>query len=239
MRRVIITPSFVDQDRLERHVKWLKYYLPLLNTLEVEKIIFLDNASNMDFLAWLGGNVYDLEFGFLIQAGIEPRLEIWRWPNFIGRGDIPGKGPLYPYWWRSYNYGHQLAMDQGYDVIIHNDTDLYLLTNKIVNFIKSLDSGYNSFWCPKYNFAETALTVLCRDSFPLMKKFMDIPISEHDWKLAELVLPFTKKIKDFKGDRYGETLIKQDETMDYYAQSQPSVELKFESEGDPNIYGGP
>jgi hypothetical protein len=190
-----------DEGRLIRHQKWLSHHLALKAQLGFDKIVFTDNAS---------------DFAYLRQIE-HPDLEIKRFPEFIGRTGIHE----YPYCWRGLSWvKDHLVANPSVDKIIFLDTDFYVLTPKLADYIKGLNTGWTSFRCKKYGFPEAAMHVLCRDSFNLLK---DIPIpsyTHYNGRNMEDILRFTKINEPhlFKGDRYGEGREQQTADMDYYGQ---------------------
>lgn len=125
---------------------------------------------------------------------------IIRFDNNLGRQS----GADYPGWWRSFLHSVKVANELGVDKIIHIESDAYIMTPRLVNFINEIESGWNVLWSPRYRFPETAIQVICRDQFEIFEKFKDKHPDYSFPDIAERLLPFTAVHKQFKGDRYSD-----------------------------------
>ncbi|OEZ66539.1 hypothetical protein JAB5_56100 [Janthinobacterium sp. HH103] len=125
---------------------------------------------------------------------------IIRFDNNLGRQS----GADYPGWWRSFLHSVKVANELGVDKIIHIESDAYIMTPRLVNFINEIESGWNVLWSPRYRMPETAIQVICRDQFAIFEKFKDNHPDYSFPDIAEKLLPFTTVHKQFKGDRYSD-----------------------------------
>ncbi|KKO65382.1 hypothetical protein VM94_00917 [Janthinobacterium sp. KBS0711] len=125
---------------------------------------------------------------------------IIRFDNNLGRQS----GADYPGWWRSFLHSVKVANELGVDKIIHIESDAYIMTPRLVNFINEIESGWNVLWSPRYRFPETAIQVICRDQFEIFEKLKDNHPDYSFPDIAERLLPFTTVHKQFKGDRYSD-----------------------------------
>lgn len=212
MKTVLFTPSYLNgvdgfgNDRFQRNFKYLNYYAhpEVKEALGIDLIVFADNNSSVDRCNKL-----------LELFGDE--LAIMRFDQHLER-----RGPYdYPYIWRAF-YSIQELIKEGFEKIILLDSDCYVLTNTLAQYIKGLSSGWTSFWCPKYNFAEASAWVLCKDTFSLYYSFIgqckweDRPGTEP----METLLPFTHIAREFTCDRWGEENKPQQDWMDLYCQAK-------------------
>jgi hypothetical protein len=209
--------------RTERTEKWLNYYEPLLIYLGAAEIFFIDDASSMESLSKLGGEIITPNFKQIKQATFRPYLKVIRFPQ-----RRPRKGIFdYPYYWRGMRLIPKLMRHFKVDKLINNDTDLFLLTPNIVNYIRELNKGWVSFWCPKYNWPESALNILNKDSVTLLSQLSRFSDTRFTNKPAEILLPFSYVNKNFNGDRFGEDKVPQSPAMDFYAQTPNEVLLTY------------
>ena len=125
---------------------------------------------------------------------------IIRFDNNLGRQS----GADYPGWWRSFLHSVKVANELGVNKIIHIESDAYIMTPRLVNFINEIESGWNVLWSPRYRFPETAIQVICRDQFEIFEKFKGNHPDYSFPDIAERLLPFTAVHKQFKGDRYSD-----------------------------------
>jgi hypothetical protein len=127
-------------------------------------------------------------------------------PNFLRFGEHLGRPSNlnFPGWVRSFFHSLVVARRYGYDKIVHLEADARILSPRMTAHINALESGWSAFWCPAYNMPETAIQVICADSFGLMEDFARDPVAAQDGQMLELALPFTHIDMSMKGDRYGE-----------------------------------
>ncbi|OEZ81659.1 hypothetical protein JAB6_39230 [Janthinobacterium sp. HH104] len=125
---------------------------------------------------------------------------IIRFDNNLGRQS----GADYPGWWRSFLHSVKVANELGVNKIIHIESDAYIMTPRLVDFINEIESGWNVLWSPRYRFPETAIQVICRDQFEIFEKFKENHPDYSFPDIAERLLPFTTVHKQFKGDRYSD-----------------------------------
>lgn len=221
---ILFSLCWLGEDwRIDRNIKWLAYHKKLKQQLGYDKIIFVDNASSLENLRLLGGVLFD-DKGNLLCDG-DKDLEIYRYNEHLSRTGVWE----YPYCWRGLKWLQDYIKNNNITKIIFLDTDFFILSGKLANYVKNLDSGWVSFYCKRHNFPEAAFHICCKDS--LSKLFsIDIPSYTHyNNQHMEYILPFTHVNKiEFVGDRYGEFGKKQEPDMDYYGQWYPSLEeLKF------------
>lgn len=195
MQTALMSPMFLEgkdpqgNDRLERNIAYLKYYLSIKDRLGVSAIYMIDNGSAPDKIHSLGEAIgWDLD----VRLVLKQRLERTHNPNG------------YIYCWRAL-YWIKNLINLGYKKIITIDSDAYILTDKLMNHMKRASSGWEAFWCRRHNFPTAEFHILCEDAFPIFQKFSSCPYEDHDGKLMETVLPFTHINHNFYCDRSGET----------------------------------
>lgn len=214
---ILFSPSYIgnptDPARMIRQVNYLEYYKKLKAEIGYDKIILLDSGSNVEDLVKLGATVVD-EWGRVIHADSTSDVTIYRFHT-----ELPRTGVWeYPYWWRCLDYLKVLIQREDITKLIHIDTDCYVLTPRLADYVRTRNTGWYVFWSQKYNFPEAAFWIVGEDS---IQRFLDFPIpsfSFYNGREAEHILPFTEVVKSFTGDRYGEVAASQDNTMDYYCQ---------------------
>ena len=107
-------------------------------------------------------------------------------------------------WWRSFLFSLTIADAYGFDKIVHVESDAYVLSRPLVDYLNGLASGWTALWCPRYNFPEPALQAIHRDQFPALRAVATRGLDALTQQLAELTLPFTHVERRFAGNRYGE-----------------------------------
>jgi uncharacterized protein (DUF2237 family) len=219
MITALYTTSYLEgqdwqgNDRLQRNLKYLKYYQALKEKLGYDKIVFADNASS------------DKNRHTLLEAG-GPDVSMIGFEDHLPRTSIYG----YPYCWRAL-YAFEILINKGYEKIINIDSDCFVLTQRALDYIKNLETGWTTFWCKKYGFPETAIQIICKDTFP---EFLDFT-KECRWedrgtsKPMEILLPFTHVNKELNCDRWGETREALSPDKDIYCQGNLDTNFVFQS----------
>lgn len=213
---MIFSLCWLGEDwRVTRYQKYLEYYLKLQNELEFDRIILVDNASDMNLLLKLKANIYEAETKKLIHYKHGSVVDVYRYKKHLARTDMLE----YPYCWRGTVFVQDfIKQNPTLEKIYFIDSDLYVLSKKLTKFMRELQNGNVSFRSKKYGFPEAALFVLCRDWF---KQYCGLPVPSYTYynnQVMEDILPFSEVREDFIGDRYGETRLKQTQNMDYYGQ---------------------
>lgn len=175
-------------------------------------------------------------------------------PNFLRFDEHLGRTSptVFPGWVRSFLHSVVVARRYGFDKIVHLEADSRILSERMAAHIDALDTGWSAFWCPAYNIPETAIQVICADSFGLMEEFARDPVAAQDGQMLGMALPFTNIDMSMKGDRYGEVgdLIPPDADylcqFEYFKSPIPNASLARKggdsppdgkSDGAPNLWG--
>ncbi len=209
LKTAFLTASFlhgVDKSgsrrdqRLIRHLAWHQRFFPEIHTY------ISDNASEEAEVRRLRG-----------------------WGTFLRHQDRLEKGPGqwdYPYCWRIL-YDIKILIQLGYEKIIFLDSDCFITSQRALDHIRALDTGWETFYCRKYGFPSAEAHVLCKDAFPIYEAFTSIPYEQHMGKVLEDVVPFTKVNHAFNVDRWGEDRIPCAPHMDIYSQAPVDLPLEF------------
>jgi hypothetical protein len=126
--------------------------------------------------------------------------EYFRFEYRLGRDSAHN----YPGWYRSFSFGITQGIRKGFGRIIHCESDAFLLSDRIIEFVNSLDTGWHTFWSNQYGLPESAIQVICRDNFDSANNFLSVPYSTYVGQCMDAVLPYTDIHRNFIGERYGE-----------------------------------
>lgn len=201
MRTIIFCTSYISSPESwnTRYIRWLEYYKA--SSLHRDIIAMIDD-----------GAVYVPEDSSITIAPDESTLPsdfsgilLHRFGNRLGRSGVRD----YPGWWRSFLKSVELAQHFGADKIIHIESDAFLFSPKIIDFINNITSGWHVMWSAHYQFPETAIQVICNDHMQAMVDFKQRYESEGAPDIAEKILPFSHIHREFIGDRYSEILRRQ------------------------------
>lgn len=218
----------VDDQFPLRYKKWIDYYSTILQDLGADHIFMIDDAS--PDLGLINSDLIEVIFvnnGF--PEVLSKKINIISFQEHEGRKS----DNYFAGWWRSFTYSIKIAEKYGFDKIIHIESDFYIISDRLIRFIKTIDQGWASLYSAYYKFPESAVQVICRECFPLLEDVYNKAVAAN-YKfdtIAEHMLPFTRVIKEFIGDRLGETNILRQwatgetefDNLDYYGQLPPHV----------------
>jgi hypothetical protein len=196
MKSIIFCTSFIkDSDSWKnRYQRWLDYYDNI--PINAIKKIMIDDGSPFLPPVEIINTIHHNEN---LSLNDEKNVII-RFDNNLGRQSISS----YPGWWRSFLHSIDIAKALGADKIIHIESDAYILSQPLADFINETKSGWHVMWTQHHQFPETAIQVICSDQFEVFEKFKGNH-PDLDFKdIAERLLPFSSVNKQFKGDRYSE-----------------------------------
>ena len=201
-------------NRLERNIKYVKYYAKLKEELGFDEIVLFDNASNEENIKKFIEAVKDEPIQVVLCGSRE---------HLARKG-----GYDYPYCWRGLHFMRDLIVKFQYKKIITIDSDGFVLSKKLSKYVKDASSGWEAFWCQKYNFPEAAFHILNADAMGYFMGYTCTPWERLNGQVMELALPFTKVNKEFVCDRFGEDRAPQSPVMDWYGQCPVDMELTYE-----------
>lgn len=209
----------VESWWLGRYQPWIDYYQTV--PLRRDATFMLDDASpyvpedqRLDILDKL-------------PACVDPgKIQLYRFTEHLGNKRFRG-------WWRSFLFSLQIARSYGFRKIVHVESDAYLLSQQLVDYVNELDSGWTALWCPLYRIPETGIQVIAEDQFPSLQRFAEMDLVELSRKLAENILPFTRVETRFHGNRYGEYRTRIPRTADFACQANPTMAPTYRVAADP------
>lgn len=196
MQSIIFCTSYIkDQHAWQnRYQRWLDYYdnVPIK---AVKKILIDDGSPFLPPAALIDNIRHDR-----CLAAAKDKNLIVRFDDNLGRQNVA----TYPGWWRSFLHSVTIARNLGVDKIIHIESDAYVLSPRLVDFINDVQSGWHVLWSERYAFPETAIQIICRDQFAHFERFKHQHAALAFGDIAERLLPFSAVERDFKGDRYAD-----------------------------------
>jgi len=206
---LLFCTSYVDAESgwLGRYKPWVDYYQIL--PLRRDATFMLDDFSphvpedhRLVVLDDLPSNVYP------------EKVHFYRFAEHLGND----RHNRHRGWWRSFLFSLQIAHHYGLRKIIHVESDAYLISQQVVEYLSNLDSGWTALWCPRYQLPEAAIQVIAEDQFSAMQRFVDMGLRDASRTMPEKSLPFTHVERKFYGDRYGEYRSRIPRTADYACQ---------------------
>lgn len=196
MKSILFCTSYIRDAQAwqDRYQRWLDYYRD--GPIRADRKLIIDDGS-----PWLPpADVIRTVPHDAPAAAFGTDDVIVRFDDNLGRQSTSA----YPGWWRSFLHSVTLARRLGADRIIHIESDAYVLTPRLADFINGVDTGWHVLWTEHYQFPETAIQVICSDQFDIFEQFKARKPDFDYGELAERLLPFTCVHRQFKGDRYSE-----------------------------------
>lgn len=205
----------LGNDRFYRNLRYLDYYRSIKKEIGFDRIFMLDNASSFD------------KISHLMEVYGSKDLEIHRCSDRLVK-KIQGEHD-YPYCWRAIYFMRELIEQHGATKIIFIDSDAFVVSKRLAEFIRRWNKGWHTLYCQKYGFPESSFQVLNQDSFYLLKAYTKDGdfMSRNNKVVMERSLPFTHIHKEFDCDRYGEDRVPYRTGMDLYCQAPLDMPLSF------------
>jgi hypothetical protein len=195
MKTLIFCTAYIEADP-QRYSDWINYYYPKLAEFGAASLFLINDGSGKSDI---DPRLKPLDGEQALPDTLDGNLNIVYFPDRLGRISITD----FPGWWRSFKFSLSIARRYNFDKIIHIESDFYILSPKLIEYIKTIKSGWIALWSNTYRFPETAIQIICQDTFNKLEK---TSYRKGSKKPAEMILPFTKIEKGFIGDRYGEKL---------------------------------
>jgi hypothetical protein len=205
MRSFIFCTSYINESsnslNKRRYIRWVDYYLKKMEDFGAETLFLIDDgSSNTD----IGRNV-DVFNSNDLPDKLESKANLIHFENNLGRpthNDYPG-------WWRSFYYSIEIARKYNFDKIIHIESDFFIVSERMIEYIKNITKGWIAFYCRVHGFPETAIQIISKDAYSSLEESYR-SAAERKFKMdqiAELYFPFTRIEKKFHGDRLGQAEI--------------------------------
>ncbi|MBD0254136.1 MAG: hypothetical protein ICV83_00335 [Cytophagales bacterium] len=204
MKSFIFCTSYINNSSEEfsrlRYRKWIDNYNRLADQLGVEYLFLIDDGSAD---AYVGDDVAVISH--LLPDTLSHRVNLVHFPDNLGRrseNDYAG-------WWRSFAFSWEVARKYHFEKIIHVESDFFVLSQALLDFIRNRNNGWTGLFSSYYNFPESAIQVIVKDAFPSLGTIYQRAVqSNYRFSgIAERTLPFTDVVKHFRGDRLGEIVV--------------------------------
>lgn len=226
MRSFLFCTTYLDDNIINchplRYEKWISYYSEKMAALGVDYIFMIDDGS-LNLSLKNTSIVHIHSAADELPAELSKKINIITFKKHLGRPTQDN----YMGWWRSFTYSVKIAQKYGFEKIIHIESDFYIVSDRLTNYIQSLNKGWTSLFCSIGNYPETAIQIICQDNFHALEKVRSTAEASNYKmpRIAERYIPFTNVCKDFYGDRIMNEVIKQYmagdngiNNLDYYGQ---------------------
>lgn len=207
---------------VERVAKYIDYYRQLKSELGFDQFVLAENGLSKWTWKLKGFEAPD----DISVATLTPELKL---------GGMPED---YPYVWRGFYFIQEL-MSLSFDKIILIDSDSFILSQRMANFIRDTNHGFYSFWSEWVGYPVSEITVINKDAYPMLLDWLKAKSWQErasERKRYETELPYTDVYRQFRGDRYGfmgEACQRQTPDMDFYTQAKTETVLAFQPTPKP------
>lgn len=203
-----------------RWERWVEYYSERKELFGAERVFLIDDGSPLQYVP-AGIRVVDADGP--LPGGLPDGPVMFRFNQNYGRRSTR----IFPGWWRSFTFSSQIAKKYSFSRIIHCESDAYVISHRMADYVRRTTEGWVAFWCPRHGFPETGIQVICEDSFASLENFYKL--GGEFWHqragligIPEQILPFRVE-KRFVGDRYGEYAEGYPDDADYVCQSSGNM----------------
>ncbi|BAP89599.1 putative uncharacterized protein [Burkholderiales bacterium GJ-E10] len=197
MRTLLFCTSHVrnEQSWISRYRRWIDYYAG--GPIQYSRMLLLDDASPFTPDR---SEIETVSSEDIAGRGDGASHLLVRFPKHLGRQSMSA----YPGWWRSFFFSLDVARAMNLQKIVHVESDAFVLSTRLADFLNDVRSGWHTLWLPKYGMPETAVQVICEDQLCRFAQFQRDSTNQINQTIAEHILPFTHVHKEFTGDRYSE-----------------------------------
>ena len=172
----------------------------LANRLGQDQILLVDDGSPV-LPGWADTDIVTVrELDDVAAVTSTAPVLLIRFPQRLGRADIYD----FPGWFRSFAAGSRYAAARDFAKVIHLESDAFIISQRMRDWLRRSDSGWRTAWTEKYDFPEMAIQVIAADQLGALDAFSRRPYADMVGRTHETALPFTQVEKLFCGDRFGE-----------------------------------
>jgi len=224
MKTLLFCTSYAGDPQTwdARYRRWLDFFSK--SPVAKDQILIVDDGSPK-LPSWRGLKV----LRELPDRQPAEKAVLYHFDDNLGRSHVVD----YPGWFRSFTFAAVYARKYGFDKVVHVESDSFVFSRRIVDYINECDSGWTTFWCPRWGFPESCIQVIGKDQLDAYAALAAVPYATQlAGKPIEMVLPFTQVRKDFVGDRYGEYLAWLPDKIDYGCQIPEDWPLELEAGGN-------
>jgi hypothetical protein len=201
MKAFLFCTSYISNEGQhvpERYMKYIAFYKSRLPALGVEHIFLVNDGSA--YSEKIRDNITEIIPAELMSnRHLAPGIYMITFEKGLGRPSINDHCG----WWRSFVFSYTIAMSCGFDKIIHIESDFFLLSDRLLSFIRHISSGWHTLWSKVNKWPESGIQIICKDRFEdlYIASEQARSLSYNSYYPAENTLPFSAVHINFLGDR--------------------------------------
>lgn len=195
---LLLTCSYIQSD-IKRVLKFWKYYSKIFPNIRIY-------------------NDGPLEKEILDKLPRKLRESLYCFETHLGRSSIV----KFEGWWRSFRTG--VLENTNWNKIVWIETDCYVLSKNLFNYLDESNNGYISLYSKNYIFPDSSIQVINKDKYYLIEHTNSQPPND----IIEKILPFTHIEKQFIGDRHEDYIWEEHikiEEQDYFCQCATDLDI--------------
>jgi FkbM family methyltransferase len=163
--------------------------------LAFDQILLVDDGST-ELPDWPDTTIAREADGLTSSA----KIVLYHFENRLGRLSVTN----FPGWVRSFFFAARWAAANGFDRVIHVESDAFLISPRIQQYCNDITDGWIAPWCPRYQWPESAIQIIAGSALKSYLELADRPAEEWASLVIEKSLPFTHVEMRFLGDRLGD-----------------------------------
>jgi hypothetical protein len=184
--------------------------------LGADQVLIVDDGSDT-LPGWAGLRIFSgADLADAARIGLHDGPVLFHFTERLGRADIYD----FPGWYRSFVFGALYAEANGFDRVIHLESDAFLISPRAQANFRDFQDGWAALWSERYQFPEIAFQVVAGESLRTLAEFARRPYEALRLQVHETALPLTHVERGLTGDRYGEDTDQIPAGVDYAAQVQ-------------------
>ncbi len=183
------------QPDAARYEKWIDFYRARAGQLGVDALVLIDDGSHPDLFP----RVAPVLHAERLPEKLDAPVSFVTFDSQLGRPTVDE----HVGWMRSFTFSHVLVQRYGFTKVIHVESDFFLLTDPVLQFIRDTRRGWSSFWSKLYAWPESAIQIICEDRLEDLQYLYDKVRScqYNPAEIAEILIPISKVVHSFRGDR--------------------------------------
>jgi hypothetical protein len=182
--------------------------------LRFDQILLVDDGSDV-LPAWPDLTIVNSnDVGSAEELVCPDPCVLYHFDDNLGRNGVYD----FPGWYRSFGFAARYAASHGFDKVVHLESDAYLISRRLIDYVNSCRSGWTTLWCPRYEVPELAVQIIAADQIFACASFFAKPYALLAGRKHESSVPYTRVVRSFVGDRYGEAALSIPRNADYAAQ---------------------
>ena len=127
---------------------------------------------------------------------------LYHFTEHLGRRSVSD----FPGWVRSFFFAARYAQANGFQKVVHIESDAFLVSARCRRYFDSADEGWIAMWCPRWERPESGIQIIAGGAMAAFCRLAERHYEEYAGVVIERDLPFTHVEKALRGDRHGEYL---------------------------------